>query len=329
MTRSDDRRAERIEQYLLGNLAAEEAARFDQRLLEDPQLFAGVEAAEDELIDRYVRGELSAADRSRFEECLLPAERIRNRLGFATALRDLVDTQGGLAPRSEAGVGAPPGDRRARSDLPGSLSVRLAWAACLVALLGAGLLALLNLRLHDRIQEAEEGQRTAIERAAVTGQRPDEAEPTADRPRSGEDEVEALRKRLREREEQIAALERRVDEAERDTGPESPGTYLFLALATRAGGEPDTLERPVDGPVEIQLGLDRLRPESSLVVRVRRNGTPIWRRRGVEPRYIGPDGMVSLTLPEEALFPGSYRVEVAEEGGATTTPLATYDFRVE
>jgi hypothetical protein len=57
-----------LREYLLGTSSEETAERIEARVLEDGDLFAALEAAEDDLFDAYARGTLSPQDRSRFLE---------------------------------------------------------------------------------------------------------------------------------------------------------------------------------------------------------------------------------------------------------------------
>ena len=69
--------------YLLGRAAEADAARLEERLLEDEQLFATLQSVEDDLFDDYARKKLSADDAQRF---LAKYGDQRDRLAFAGAL---------------------------------------------------------------------------------------------------------------------------------------------------------------------------------------------------------------------------------------------------
>jgi anti-sigma factor RsiW len=72
--------------YLLGRLDEAEREAFAARFLEDPELLARVEEAENDLFDAYASGRLSGDDRRRFEERFLEDAEGRRRLAFARAL---------------------------------------------------------------------------------------------------------------------------------------------------------------------------------------------------------------------------------------------------
>ena len=54
--------------YLLGKLSESEVELVEARLVEDPDLFAQMETAEDDLFDAFARGSLDAGERARFLE---------------------------------------------------------------------------------------------------------------------------------------------------------------------------------------------------------------------------------------------------------------------
>lgn len=72
--------------YLLGRLDEAEREEFAARFLEDPELLARVEDAENDLFDAYAAGRLSGDDRWRFEERFLRDIEGRRRLALARAL---------------------------------------------------------------------------------------------------------------------------------------------------------------------------------------------------------------------------------------------------
>jgi hypothetical protein len=69
--------------YLLGKLTESEVELVENRLVEDPDLFAQIETAEDDLFDAFARGTLDADERTRFLE-RFGADRPRQQ--FAKAL---------------------------------------------------------------------------------------------------------------------------------------------------------------------------------------------------------------------------------------------------
>lgn len=73
-------------QYLLGELPEAEQDKLEEALFEDRELFAQLEAVEDELIESYVRGELKQNDRQRFERAYLSSPTRRQKIDHAASL---------------------------------------------------------------------------------------------------------------------------------------------------------------------------------------------------------------------------------------------------
>ena len=57
-----------LREYLLGSSSPEAAEQIEARLLEDDELFAALQSAEDDLFDACARGRLAPSDRARFLE---------------------------------------------------------------------------------------------------------------------------------------------------------------------------------------------------------------------------------------------------------------------
>ncbi len=341
---SHDVSAQHDERYLLGDLDEREIEHLERGFLEEPARLEQLEAAEAELIDRYVRGELSSGDRSRFERRLLPSARVRERVRTARSLRRLAEqTNGNSTPRVSETESARvvPWSRRTTNGNSGGgspVSSRLAWAACLVVLLATGFLSLLNLRLQDRLDRTQVAHRQAVEKALSAEERAEEMAAAAEQAQVQKAELERLRSQVTEREERITTLEDRVEESASaeesgaQEGAEEGGaierTTLFLALATRGSG-PEEIQLPLNGDeLLLQLGLGRQQPEGELTVTVRRSGVPLWRESEIEPEFVGPEGMIPVTLPAQVLFPGTYTIEVTASIGEMTRKLASYELMV-
>lgn len=354
MNETEASQTEHIERYLLGDLPDEETRVLERRMLEQPGLFTRVEMMEDELVDRYVRGELSASDRERFEQHLLPSARIGRRVTFARNLHRAAEERAAEreADAAETGWFAPtdnpvslPAAAHAVAEPRTSFSSRLAWAACLVALVGAGALALVDLRLQDHLQSAERAHQAATIRAAAAEHQVAALQETVDSAHANATESETLRRQLAASQEQIATLEQRVQktagkhmergEEPPEAGPSGQGPsiarqFLVLAAVTRGSDKPAVLELPAPNGVQLQIDLDRRRPEGSLIVTILRaeDDTPIWRQTGLSPRFFGQDSMLPVDLPEPILLPGTYRVRVDQTVQGETSLVDQYSFVV-
>lgn len=75
-----------IRRYLLGELAETEMARFEERLMDDDQLFETLLVVEDDLIDASAADELSAEERAHFNAHFLTTPQRHERLQLARTL---------------------------------------------------------------------------------------------------------------------------------------------------------------------------------------------------------------------------------------------------
>jgi hypothetical protein len=100
---------ERLTEYLLGRLNADDQALLEEQYLADPHLHATLRAVERDLIDRYVRGEL--VDPVGFEKHYLSSPSRRAKVEFARTLiqwskqTSPAHLAGGHAARSRFGLG--------------------------------------------------------------------------------------------------------------------------------------------------------------------------------------------------------------------------------
>jgi len=334
MRETDERQDLKLERYLLGDLPDEEIQQIEARLLEQPALFSRVETIEDDLVDRYVRDELSGEDRRRFEKCLLPSGRIRRRVAFARGLNRLAEErsrdQAGVRRFDDPEIGITPFRRAHPTRRP--LTMRLAWAACLVALIGAGGLALVNARLQGDLQRALQRREAATARAVAAEQQAMSLSDAMTQARNDDAETRALQDELAASRDRIATLEHRTEELQKADRPAeepaatitekaAPSKVLFLALATRGSEASTVLELPAPHGVTLQLDLDRRHPDGTLTVTVRKGDTAIWEQSGLKPVISGPEAMVPVTLPEPVLLPGSYQIEITASGGKSFEPI--------
>jgi hypothetical protein len=82
-TGSDDSLSGEARRFLLGQLSAEEAEQFEERVLGSEDVFVEVESAEDDLFDAFVRDALAPAERRAFLERFGDRQ---ERIDFARAL---------------------------------------------------------------------------------------------------------------------------------------------------------------------------------------------------------------------------------------------------
>ncbi len=322
---------QKLDRYLLGRLSDLESDALEAELLRDRRLFDLAEAAEDDLVDRYVRGELPPEDRKRFERHLLPSERIRERVAVAQALRDWTDGQ--RAPRIAA--------HRTRG--PFARTARLAWAAALIAAIGAGALGFEVARLHDRLEDrparvaASDLRGSEVETPRThRGAAPEPSEAPASEPPAADpdrERVETLEQELRDAHDRIASLEASPASAT-DAGAADEAlsdrlatATVFLTLATRGVDSEAPIELDAAERVELQLELGRRRPRGDVRAKVTRQHVTVWTEENVEVVSEEGESMATVTLPRQSLNTGRYFVELADAENEDL--LGSYSFLVE
>src|SRR5262245_328184 len=77
--------------YILGDMLAEERARFEEEYFENDELFEELVAAENEIADKYVRGKLSSAERQKVEQHFLHSSERKKEIEFAGLLMEAVN----------------------------------------------------------------------------------------------------------------------------------------------------------------------------------------------------------------------------------------------
>jgi len=339
MTRTEDSTREReLERYLLGILSDDEKDRLESALLADHDLFSELDAAEGMLIDRYLDADLSPDDRRLFEERLLPSERVRERIAMAGSLQRLADQRARRVDDQDGGEVVPISPFHDQKPVPGrSATSWLAWAACLVLMLATGYLTILNVRLQNRFDNAQSEHQAAVERASVAEKKVSANSEALDKATlqalDQGAEASRLRELLAESQERVATLESTLTSSPPSRATEKEGhraetTVLFLALATRAEGQYPVLELPIEGPVRLQLDLDRLHPTQRLMVTVKRSGVPVWRQDDIAPVFLGSDSMLPLDLPAELFFEGTYTIEVSEVDPEQAVIIGAYTLTV-
>ncbi len=143
--------------YLLGPMTEEEMTQVEERYFSDPDLFARLEAVEEDLVDDYVRGNLSGAERGRFEQSYLNSPQRQEKVRFARLLQQYLAEQEARAPEVA---------KRARA--PMWLPMRFPLAAAAAIVLVGGSVSLVHLwRSRGQVSHrlAAEQARLAAERS--------------------------------------------------------------------------------------------------------------------------------------------------------------------
>jgi CHAT domain-containing protein len=156
---------------LLGELAGADEEAVELRLLSDAGYAEEFDALENELIDRYVRNGLSAEDRSRCEQYFLNAPERRDKLAFATSLREAALARPSDERRPEP-VRHPSADKRVppARRLLASAYLKAAAVAVIAVGIGWAVWALLPVRVEEEreladLREAYKNERLIESRA--------------------------------------------------------------------------------------------------------------------------------------------------------------------
>ena len=92
--KSDIQPHQQIREYLLGQSASEDSARFEERLWTDEGVYQELLIVEDELVDQYLAGLLTEEERKSFENHFAASAERREKLRFARNLKKYVSRVG-------------------------------------------------------------------------------------------------------------------------------------------------------------------------------------------------------------------------------------------
>jgi len=93
--------------FLLGDMSVEERERIEERAFDDPETFAFMQSAQDDLIDDFVNNELSPEERERFQNYFLAQPGRRQDLSIGRALRQYLDRDENSVPNLTTSVVVP------------------------------------------------------------------------------------------------------------------------------------------------------------------------------------------------------------------------------
>ena len=275
--------------YLLGQLSEEEGAAIEDRYFLDPDYFARLEVAADDLADQYVRGHLSPHDRQRFERyCQGSADDQMRLRGARALLRYAEYSRAKAAPSIRGFLRA----RFARNPVAwvGGFASATVMMVILSLWLGAGVLRLRTERsrlVADLVAERQAAQAASRQASEDRGR--------------------------------VDRLERRLQELT---------TVAFSLVPGMTRGAGIDLRVPATAAdLRLDLLLERAVPAGSIHVTLRDAGRVIvWSQ---DVRTVTADTVtVSVTLPAAIVTPGEYEVilERLNPVGAATE-LAVYSFR--
>ena len=318
--------------YLLGSLSEEEAEQLDELSFTDDELAARLRVVENDLVDAYARGEMAGATLERFKSHYLASPGRREKAAFARGFQDFlrhaVTTQGQQRSFQE------PSAVKERAS-PRSFPHRyfftprpaLQWglaAAALIAIVVGGWLAFQNLRLENRMNQAQ-AEREELQRreqqlqAEMAEQRSTDLEK--------EKELAALRERLAQLEQQATGQQGAKSQTD-----SKPNVVAFtLAPQMRGANQPATVSVPADArQVAFELELE---PSDFTFYRVelktQTGNEAVWKSGRLQARARGDDKTIRVSLRAELLKSQTYKLEVygVSPTGAAEI-ISSYPFRV-
>jgi hypothetical protein len=325
-TRGDDR----LTQYILGGLPERERERLEAEYFEDDDAFEQLLIAEEELTDEYVRGELSAEESARFEKNYLSSPRGCERVQFARALaKAMSDARGAEAEETRDVRGIPfftalrtrgAAWRFAFAGFVLVAAVGLTWLLVERARTQDELRRLRDERagLSERAQEME--RRAAAERARsgeLLAQL--EAERARPAPEAG-------------REGDAGQQDRPSPGKAGGQAPRPSVISFLLTPGLVRGGGSRTLQVPGgDSSVVLRLNVEGGAYRSYHAVIEFAGGQQVWRADSVRPRRpAAAGGTIELpAIPARALPPGDYVLLLSgERPDGEFEGVADYSFRV-
>jgi len=153
--RQDSARDDALVRYLLDELDAADAERFDELSVVDDEFAARLRTVEDDLVDAYASGNLTGERRARFEAVYLASPRRREKVAFAVRLLQAVGgtpADGGSGEKVESTERA----RTGSAWLPAALATAAVLCVAMLALLMRDARLRTSLREADRRATASE-----------------------------------------------------------------------------------------------------------------------------------------------------------------------------
>jgi hypothetical protein len=278
---------EQLVAYLLGDLPEQHTEQIDELSVADDELALRLRALEHDLVDAYVSGQLEGRRRERFETSYLTSPVRRQRVEFARALRSHAHA---AAPPRLSGLAAP--------------TWTLAAAALLVAVIGAGYLALQNGRLRQQVEAGRSAQVRA--EAAVQNL-----------------QAELQRQRSARVEPPPTAA----------PSPPLPGIQALVLMPLRRGaGDLPTValnRGSTSLPLRVRLEGGDDASHYRATVGSATAGEAIWRSDWIVPVSSAGGREVAILLPAAALLTGNYTLELTgRRRNAAEEFAGSYAFRV-
>lgn len=310
-------------EYLLGQLSESDEKRFEQRLMDDDELFSRAEALieciEDDLVEDYLRGELKNSEQSAFEQRFLGSPKIQGKLTLVQALIKKSNAQQMVAPTNLA--------EKQRN------LFRVQWwrrtilqplpalaASLLLFVLGGGFWSATRIwRLEDRLSEMQTRQLILVSSQEKLGlQLAEERQLT----RQLTAELDSAAARSANLEQSIRALGQRT--------MSSVASFMLAPGLSRGSGRVATVQLSQKQQLfelRLDLGLDEYPAYRAAVCNA--GGEEILVHSRLSSTRIGDQVLVVFHVPSELLQPGQYLVKLfGITSAGNREQLELYHFRL-
>jgi hypothetical protein len=308
-----------VHRYLLGDLPEEEQLALERDYFTNPDVFDRVWEIENDLVDRYVRGRLNHNEKQLFEQNYLASPIHRERVTFAVALVEAVDSGAEKSPAVEGAAAPVSWWSRLWVSLRGN---SWQWATvAAVVLLGAVSIMLLadRARLHRQIDQLK-------------------AETSSEQQRTQELEKEIAVQR--DQSDKLAAEITRLHEAPPNVDvPSQPSqnevrpvlSLVLSPMLMRSESEAQQLRLTKEtAAVLLQMRVQRSDARSYQVDLRTVDGVKVWSTAAVKARSSAKDrSTVSVSIPASKLDTNEYILTLSATNDANQTEeINRYFFRV-
>jgi len=313
-----DTKDQLVHRYLLGDLPEEEQLSLERDYFTNPEVFERVWEIENDLVDRYVRGMLNHNENTLFEQNYLASPVHRERVTFATALLERVDS---AASKAHPVRGTVPPISWWESFLTSLRANLWQWAtiAAMAILLVSGGIVLLGerARLHRQIDQLKAESSSQQQRAQEL-----------------EKEIAAQRDQNDKLASELAREESQTGETPSQTAPRETRSVLSLVLSPmsmRSGGEAQQLKLSNEtAAVVLQMKVGQPGARGYQVDLRTVEGVKVWSRSSVKA---GPstkdDSTISISIPAGKLDTGDYILTLSATINANETEeINRYFFRI-
>ena len=302
---------QRMTEYLLGELSAEEQAKFEEQYTANADVFEELIAAENDLVDGYASGTLTDVERKHFEAHYLGTPRRRQRAEFARTLMNYFPTADAVNSAPELPAPGPShGGQPLPSFVPAEMHA-LRWIAAVVflfAVCASMWMWGLNRRLRHELED-ERAKETALERQSQQYQQQIAELTSVSQGAPGQQSVAS------------------------PPLPGPPVAFLTLTAGFRSGSrdpENTLVITNHTSSAQLRLKLDRRVYRNYAVLLETADETPLWQQTHLQSEF-NDEGIKALfiNLPSNLLKPGDYILKLSGTTAAgSVQDINEYGFRI-